>query len=97
MGGSVHDAVAHAAYLESTPAYAEELSASPDAISLRFTQDLFRRDGANTITVTGEDGSTVAVGDPVVDNEDRRRLSVAVLDSLAAGSIRGVVDEFVGG
>jgi methionine-rich copper-binding protein CopC len=80
-----HEAAAHAAYVESTPGYAEELSTSPEAVSVRFTQDLFRRDGANTITVTGEDGSVVAVGEPVVDNADRRRLSVAVLGSLAPG------------
>ena len=79
------EAAAHAAYLESTPAYAEEVSASPGEISVRFTQDLFRREGANTITLRGEDGSTVVVGAPVVDNDDRRRLSVVVLTPLAAG------------
>ncbi len=77
--------VAHAAYVESAPGYAEELSTSPGEISVRFTQDLFRREGANTITLRGEDGSTVAVGAPVVDNDDRRRLSVVVLTPLAAG------------
>jgi len=78
-------ALAHAAYESSSPSFGEVLEASPAAIELRFTQELFRRQGANTITLTDADGGTQALGETVVENDDRRRLTAAVLSALPRG------------
>ena len=42
---------AHAAYVSSSPEFAEVLDESPSEISIRFSQELFRREGANALWV----------------------------------------------
>lgn len=82
----VSQATAHAAYESSTPAFAQVLDRSPSEISIRFTQELFRREGANGIVLTNVDsGSEVRLGKPEIDNEDRHMMTVAVVESLAPG------------
>ena len=83
---STPDAVAHAAYESSTPAFAEQLDESPSRISIRFTQELFRREGANAISVQHADsGRQIAVGPPAIGNDDRRLMTVDLQDTLAPG------------
>ncbi len=80
------DAAAHAAYESSSPAFAEVLDESPDQVSIRFSQELFRREGANAISVQHADsGDQVAVGPAVITNDDRRLMAVGVRDTLAPG------------
>ena len=85
---------AHAAYVESSPGFAETLDDRPDEISLRFSQELFRRDGANTITLSrdaaGGAGWTeiAALSPPQITNADRKRMSVTVLVDLPPGRYR---------
>ena len=80
------DALAHAAYESSSPAFAEVLDESPDQISIRFTQELFRREGANAISVQHADsGEQVAVGSAKITNDDRRLMAVDVRAPLAPG------------
>lgn len=83
---SAQDAAAHAAYESSTPEFAEVLDESPSAISIRFTQELFRREAANAIRLEHVDsGETVALGTPRIGNDDRRVMSVAISQELAGG------------
>ncbi len=79
-------ASAHAAYEESEPPFAAVLEASPERILLRFTQELFRREGANTITLTNLDtAAPVRLGQIEIANQDRHVMSAAVLESLTVG------------
>ncbi len=85
---------AHAAYVESSPGFAETLDDRPDEISLRFSQELFRRDGANTITLSRDAGGGAAwteieaLGPLQINNADRKRMSVTVLVDLSPGRYR---------
>ena len=77
---------AHAAYVESDPPFAAVLDQPPDEIVLRFTQDLFRRDGANTISLQADgSGDAIALLPPLIDNADRRAMSADLPDDLPAG------------
>lgn len=77
--------LAHAAYESSTPEFAEELAESPTQISIRFTQELFRRDGANAITLTTGDEVQIPLPEPRIDNEDRHQMTVAIPQELNPG------------
>ena len=82
----LQSAGAHAAYAESEPAFAAVLETSPDRIELRFTQELFRREGANSIALThAESGATIRLGEVEIANQDRHIMAVLVLEPLAAG------------
>ncbi len=79
-------ASAHAAYASSAPAFAAVLDSAPEQIELRFTQQLFRREGANAIWLErSDDGAAIALGDIVIDNADRARMRAALLGPLAPG------------
>ena len=83
---SAPNASAHAAYESSNPAFAEVLSDSPAEISITFTQELFRREGANAITLAYADsGTDVPVGEPVIANDDRHIMSAALDEVLEPG------------
>ena len=83
---SLSDASAHAAYESSTPAFAEVLDESPAEIAIRFTQELFRRAGANSLSlVQADSGAEIALGTMEIGNEDRRVMRVAVAAELSAG------------
>ena len=85
----VPTASAHAAYESSSPAFAEQLSESPSEITIRFTQELFRRDGANTMELVRTASSDLLedyeIGPVQIDNEDRRIMSAAVSVDLPVG------------
>jgi len=79
-------ASAHAAYESSSPAFGEVLSDSPTEISISFTQEIFRRQGANAITLTHADsGQDVSLGDPLIDNDHRHVMTASVEDVLEPG------------
>lgn len=76
------DAAAHAAYASSEPAFGAVLERAPERISLTFSQELFRREGANAIEWTaadgGEAGEFTDAGEVEIGNADRRTMSVAL-------------------
>ena len=79
-------ASAHAAYASSAPAFAAVLDSAPEQIELRFTQQLFRREGANAMRLErSDDGAAIALGEVVIDNADRARMRAALLGPLAPG------------
>jgi len=77
-------AEAHAEYERSLPAAGAVVRAAPEVVEIWFTQELFRREGANTITVEGEAGP-VDAGAPVLDDADRTHLSVQPASELPPG------------
>ena len=83
---SAQPAGAHAAYAESEPAFAAVLETSPDRIELRFTQELFRRKGANSIALTQvETGASIRLGEVEIANQDRHVMTASVPEPLIAG------------
>ena len=78
-------ASAHAAYASSSPTFAAVLDSAPEQIELRFTQQLFRREGANAIRLEHDDGMEIALGEIAIDNADRARMRAELLGPLAPG------------
>lgn len=79
-------AEAHAAYERSSPAEGAVVPV-PATVEIWFTQELFRREGANTITVEGPDGR-VDDGNSILDPDDRTHLTVALAPDLPPGEYR---------
>jgi methionine-rich copper-binding protein CopC len=78
-------AYAHADYARSEPGAGAVVAAAPARVDVWFTQDMFRRQGANWLRVTGPDGADVTAGDAVIDDDDRRHLWVDLLPNLPPG------------
>ena len=82
------DVSAHAAYQSSSPSFGEVLTQSPSEISVRFTQELFRRAGANSLTLQQVRGDVVDEWDlpePEIGNEDRHVMRLIVDVELSPG------------
>ena len=78
---------AHAEHDRSTPAAGSVIPRAPDTLEIWFTQELFRREGANTIVVEGPTGR-VDDGNVVLDDADRTHLTVGLDADLAPGEYR---------
>lgn len=76
---------AHADYLRSEPGAGAVVATPPARVEIWFTQDMFRRAGANWIRVTGPDGADAHIGEAVIDDDDRRHLTVALRPDLISG------------
>ena len=76
--------LAHAQYERSTPA-ADSKVRAPESLDVWFTQELFRRAGANTLRITSADGRSVGIGEATIDAGDRKHLSIALLPGIAPG------------
>ena len=82
----IEPAAAHAAYASSTPAFAEVLDDGPESLELRFSQELFRRAGANTMQLERtSDGASIGLGTIRIENADRAAMRADVLETLEAG------------
>lgn len=79
-------ALAHAGYERSTPGAAETVASAPSRVDVWFTQELFRRAGANTLTVVDAAGAPAHIGDAEIDQADRKHLSIALGSGLAPGT-----------
>lgn len=75
----------HAEYDHSDPPAAAVLTTAPTTVRVWFTQELFRRDGMNALAVYGADGSRVDMGEPTIDDDDRKLLTVALAVPLPDG------------
>lgn len=86
---SGREASAHAAYAASEPAFGAVLERAPERISLTFSQELFRRAGANVIEWAagdgGEAGEFSSAGEAEIGNEDRRTMSATLSAEARAG------------
>jgi len=76
---------AHAEPERSIPAADSVVPRAPDRVDVCFTQELFRREGANVLTVEGPDGVPVDSGDSTIDASDRERMSVGLPRGLPDG------------
>ena len=78
---------AHAAYESSSPAFAEVLDVSPSEITIRFTQELFRREGANEMWVEPARGDDIPLYQLQVEirNDDRHVMRGSVDVELKPG------------
>ncbi|MFN8638037.1 MAG: copper resistance protein CopC [Dehalococcoidia bacterium] len=80
------DVLAHSEYRRSEPAAGTRVG-PPTRVDVWFTQELFRRAGANAIEVRASDDRRVDQGEAEVDADDRTHLSVGVAP-LDAGTYR---------
>jgi copper resistance protein C len=81
----VGTAYAHAAYLRSIPGADAIIATPPSRVDIWFEQELFRRQGENTIQVTGPDGTVVSDGETMIDDDDRKHIWVNIQPGLSAG------------
>ncbi|HUF52642.1 MAG TPA: copper resistance protein CopC [Dehalococcoidia bacterium] len=82
--GGEQQALAHADLESSTPAEDEVVAESPDEIEIFFGQELVRQGGLPGVVVVNEAGDVLA-DEPVVDDADRTRLTVALPPALGDG------------
>lgn len=90
LSGLVAFAVVSTAWAHAEPATAKPgdgavLKASPGEIVLEMSQEMGRQAGLNDIDVFDASGKEVTTVAAVVDNADRKKLSVAVPSDLPAG------------
>lgn len=78
-------AEAHARYVRSEPAFAAELVKAPDRIDLWFSQQLFRRQGANTIRLLDSTGTERPLSEALIDSADRQHLFARIVEPLPPG------------
>lgn len=77
--------LAHADYDSSLPAADEVVSQAPQQVQVWFTQDLFRREGQNSLEVYGPDDQRVDQDDAAIDDDNRRLMTVSLQSDLANG------------
>lgn len=85
MAGRAEQAQAHAAYARSSPGDGGTVSSAPQRVDIWFTQELFRRAGANLIQVTDSAGVRFDTGDVLVDSADRTHMSVTLRPDMGPG------------
>lgn len=78
--------LAHAEYDRSNPPSDAPVPEAPERLDVWFTQELFRREGANALEVTNEAGERVDADDLLIDDADRRHASVGLPPDLPAGT-----------
>jgi methionine-rich copper-binding protein CopC len=76
---------AHARLDESAPAVGEVLAASPPQVSITFTQDVQKISGTYGIDVIDAGGADLTTADAVLNDDDRRIMTVDLQPSLPAG------------
>ena len=78
-------AQAHGEIERSDPAADAVIPAAPAEVHIWFSQELFRREGANVIEVSGPDGNRVDGGDTQLDDDDRKHAFVSLQPDLPPG------------
>jgi methionine-rich copper-binding protein CopC len=86
LGTPLKLAHAHAEYERSKPPAGAVIPLPPSEVHAWFTQELFRREGANALEVFGPDGSQVDQGDARIDDDDRSHMLVSLQTDLPAGT-----------
>jgi copper resistance protein C len=78
-------ALAHAEPAKVSPGDGALLTAPPPAVEIEMSQELARQEGANDIDVLDISGNEVTTTAAVIDNGNRKKLSVALPSTLAPG------------
>src|SRR5687767_9438050 len=76
---------AHGDIERSDPAADAVIPAAPAEVHIWFSQEVFRREGANVIEVRGPDGTQVDGGDTQIDDDDRKHAFVSLQPELPPG------------
>ncbi len=76
---------AHADYERSEPARNAVLRDAPAQVDVWFTQEVFKREGANFVRVFDEQEVQVSEGDGIVDDDDRHHISTTLPPDLTDG------------
>jgi len=76
---------AHAEYDHSDPPAGAVIPQPSAEVHIWFTQELFRREGANTLAVFGPTGTQVDKGDARLDDDDRTHMLVSLAEGLPDG------------
>lgn len=77
--------LAHAEYDDTVPAAGEIVSQAPQQVQVWFTQELFRREGQNTLEVYGPDDQRVDLDDAAIDDDNRKLMTVSLQSDLPNG------------
>ena len=77
--------LAHARYKSSSPAKGATVPIAPSQVEIVFTNDIQKIAGTYELQVHRDRGSDVTAGPPVVDDEDRSKLSVPLQADLEPG------------
>ncbi len=77
--------LAHADYDDTVPAVGEVVSQAPQQVQVWFTQELFRREGQNTLEVYGPDDQRVDLDDAAIDDDNRKLMTVSLQSDLPNG------------
>ncbi len=77
---------AHAEPATVKPGDGAVLNAAPSQVAIQMTQEMARQAGANDIQVFDAAGKQVTTAAAVIDNSDRRKISVALPSGLAVGT-----------
>ena len=77
--------LAHADYDRSVPSAGEVVSQAPHQLQVWFTQELFRREGQNSLEVYGPDDQRVDRDDAAIDDDDRKLMTVSLQSDLPNG------------
>ncbi|MEX2158647.1 MAG: copper resistance protein CopC [Dehalococcoidia bacterium] len=76
---------AHSDYDTSTPGKSESVPQSPATLDMYTTQDMFKEEGADELQVLDGAGNRVDDGTTVVDDDNRRHMSVGLQPDLPPG------------
>ena len=82
----VLSAFAHAEPSKVQPGQDAVLTAAPTQVVIEMSQEMARQDGANDIVVQDESGKTLTTEPAVIDNADRRKLTVPLPAGLGPGT-----------
>jgi methionine-rich copper-binding protein CopC len=86
LAGLSKPAGAHSEYDRSEPMVGAVIAEAPAEVHVWFTQELFRRAGANTLEVFGPSGAQTDKGDARIDDDDRTHMIVSLPEALPAGT-----------
>lgn len=79
-------AFAHAEPAQVKPGEGAVLKSPPTQVLIEMSQEMAREAGANDIQVLDAGGKNVATGPAVIDNNDRKKLTVALAANLPTGT-----------
>lgn len=76
---------AHSEFVRANIPAGDAIRSAPERLEAWFSQEVFRREGANALEVVGAGGERFDDGVLVIDDADRRRLSVGLRADMPPG------------
>ncbi len=85
LAAAPRPASAHARYKSSVPGKSEVVRQAPARVEVTFTEEIQKIAGSYSMTVTDSNDAVASSGPAVIDEQDRRKMSVAMPDTLPPG------------